>query len=155
DGGDDRRSGHRAHRQQRRRIARQLAADQQIDARRDERNQRDEMERVVHQCFINVTSSMLAVRRVRKMPTTMARPTAASAPAVAMTRKAMAWPFMSCSARANASNVRLAALSMSSTLMSTISALRRQITPHRPIANRIAASSRKLETGIMTALWRP
>ena len=67
--------------------------------------------------------------------TRMARPTAASAAASAMTKKANTWPFWSPSSRAKASNARLPALSCSSMPMSTMSALRRSSTPVVPMRN--------------------
>src|SRR5512133_2301950 len=83
------------------------------------------------------------------MAMTTASPTAASAAATAMTKKAMAWPPTFPVCRANARNVRFAAFSMSSTLIMTMSAFRLRRTPESPIVNRIAASHRYQVTGTM------
>src|SRR5512134_248627 len=80
---------------------------------------------------------------------TTARPTAASAAATAMTKKAIAWPPTSPNCLANEMNVRFAALSMSSTLIMTMSALRFMRTPESPMVKRIAASQRYQVTGTM------
>ena len=73
---------------------------------------------------------------------TMASPTAASAAATAMTKKAMAWPDMEPCWRAKARKVRFAALSMSSMHMKTMMAFFFTSTPAKPMAKRNAASAR-------------
>ena len=61
----------------------------------------------------------------------IARPTTTSAAATTMTKKAMTWPSRLPCIRENVTNARLAALSISSTPMKTMIALRRISTPAR------------------------
>src|SRR5487761_2696820 len=67
----------------------------------------------------------------------IARPTPASAAAPVMTRNTNTWPPAPYT-REKATNVRLTALSMSSTHMNRMMALRRVSTPTTPIENRTA-----------------
>src|SRR3954466_14046050 len=67
----------------------------------------------------------------------IARPTAASAAATVITKNTNTWPATPY-ACANATKLRLTALSMSSTHMKTMIALRRMSTPNTPIANSTA-----------------
>src|SRR4051812_17861685 len=67
----------------------------------------------------------------------MARPTAASAAATVMTKNTKTCPATPYCC-ANATNVRFTALSISSTHMKMMIALRRVSTPTTPIVNRIA-----------------
>src|SRR5213596_407963 len=67
----------------------------------------------------------------------MARPTAASAAATAITKKTNTWPATP-SRCASATKVRFTALSISSTHMKMMIALRRVSTPITPITNRMA-----------------
>ena len=73
----------------------------------------------------------------------MASPTTTSAAATTITKKAITWPSSAPCIRANATNARLAALSMSSTHMNTTIALRRTSTPTAPITNKITESAMK------------
>src|SRR3954466_11302998 len=81
--------------------------------------------------------SRLTVCRCRKIAMMIARPTAASAAATVMTKITNTWPAMPYTLL-NATNVRFTALSMSSTHMKMMIALRRVSTPTTPIVNRIA-----------------
>ena len=77
------------------------------------------------------------------MATMMARPTATSAAATTSTKNTIAWPRTSSSVLANVTNVRLTALSMSSTHMNITSTLRRMSRPTAPIVKSSAANVRK------------
>ena len=69
----------------------------------------------------------------------IARPTTTSAAATTMTKRARTWPSRLPWIRANVTKTRFVALSMSSTPMKTMIALRRVSTVAPPIANRIVA----------------
>src|SRR5262249_51265409 len=79
-------------------------------------------------------------------------PTPAAAAAMAIAKRKKSTP-VNCSGfgpnRQKAMKFRFAALSMSSTLMSTMIALRRVQAPARPIANRSAASKTYPVNGVM------
>src|SRR4051794_26694086 len=81
----------------------------------------------------------------------IARPTAASAAATVMTKNTNTWPATSY-ACANATKVRLTALSISSTHMNTMMALRRISTPKRPITNSTAEKNRASASIVLSAL---
>src|SRR6266550_4328915 len=81
--------------------------------------------------------SRLTVWRCRKSAMMIASPTAASAAATVMTKNTNTCPAAPY-ACANAMNVRLTALSISSTHMNTMIAFRRVNTPTTPIVNRRA-----------------
>src|SRR5262249_35868314 len=89
-----------------------------------------------------VTSSAFTVARVRKSWRMMASPTAASAAATAITKKTITWPSTVSCARANVTNVRFTAFSMSSIDMKTTIRLRRTRTPTTPSAESTADSTR-------------
>ena len=72
----------------------------------------------------------------------IASPTATSAAATTRVKNTITWPLMSSSAWANATNVRLAALSISSMHMNITSVLRRTRKPTPPIVKSAAASVR-------------
>src|SRR5581483_6231319 len=76
------------------------------------------------------------------MATMMPRPTTTSAAATTITKNTIDWPPTSSSMRANVMNVRLTALSMSSTHMNMISTLRRTSSPTAPMVNSTAATDR-------------
>ena len=69
----------------------------------------------------------------------MASPTTTSAAATTMTNRAITCPSRLPRIRANVTNIRFVALSMSSTPMNTTMALRRMSTVAPPIANRMVA----------------
>src|SRR6185437_7187873 len=71
----------------------------------------------------------------------IANPTAASAAATVITKNTNTWPAAPY-ACANATNVRFTALSISSTHMNTMIALRRVSTPTTPIVNKTAEKKR-------------
>src|SRR5438552_3244353 len=77
-------------------------------------------------------------RRTRKIATMMARPTATSAAATAITKNTMAWPSTLPWRRPNATSARFAAFSISSIDMKITSGLRRTTTPITPIENSAA-----------------
>ncbi|SHU90668.1 Uncharacterised protein [Mycobacteroides abscessus subsp. abscessus] len=66
-------------------------------------------------------------------------PTTTSVAATTMVKNAMTWPSRFPCIRAKVTNARLAALSISSTLMKTTIALRRNITPAAPMVKMSAA----------------
>src|SRR5215207_7624026 len=84
--------------------------------------------------------SRLTVCRCRKIAMMIASPTAASAAATVMTNTTNTWPAMPYTLL-SATNVRFTALSMSSTHMKMMIALRRVSTPIAPIANSTADSA--------------
>ena len=69
----------------------------------------------------------------------MPRPTTTSAAATTSTKNTTTWPPMSLSIRAKVTNVRLTALSMSSTHMNITSGLRRTSRPTAPDVKRSGA----------------
>ncbi|CAM5692022.1 hypothetical protein SANTM175S_10858 [Streptomyces antimycoticus] len=73
----------------------------------------------------------------------MARPMPISAAAMAMVKRVSAWPAcrVSRSQTSKATRLRLTALSISSTDISTRIALRRARTPYRPVQKRRTAST--------------
>ena len=71
----------------------------------------------------------------------IASPTTTSAAATTMTKNARTWPVRLPCRRLNVTSARLVALSISSTPMNTMIALRRTRTVVAPIENRIAAST--------------
>ena len=72
----------------------------------------------------------------------IASPIATSAAATTRVKNTITWPPMSSSARANVTNVRLAALSISSTHMNITSTLRRSSSPTAPMVNSNAPTTR-------------
>src|SRR6185369_4030603 len=84
-----------------------------------ERRQEDHPpeQRVGHHHRSIVTSSTLTVDRERKTCRMIARPTAASAAATAITKNTITCPSTACWLRANVTNVRFTAFSMSSIAM--------------------------------------
>src|SRR3954466_2380179 len=84
--------------------------------------------------------SRLTVCRCRKIAMMIARPTAASAAATAMTKITNTWPAMPYTLL-NATNDRFTALSMSSTHMKMMIAFRRVSTPIAPMVNSTADSA--------------
>ena len=80
-----------------------------------------------------------ADRRARKIAMMMARPTTTSAAATTMTNSAMTCPSRAPWMRENVTRARFVALSISSTPMNTMIALRRTSTAAAPIAKSIAA----------------
>src|SRR5512142_299584 len=82
----------------------------------------------------------------------IASPTAASAAATVITKNTNTWPAAPY-ACANATNVRFTALSMSSTHMKTMMALRRISTPNTPIVNRTAEKKSASASIVLTSLF--
>src|SRR3954464_11582657 len=82
----------------------------------------------------------------------IARPTAASAAATVITKKTNTCPAIPY-ACANATKLRLTALSMSSTHMNTMIAFRRMSTPNTPIANSTAEKNRASASMLFSALF--
>src|SRR5207302_840906 len=133
----------------------QEAPDQPVDGRAEKRKKRDEVQPGdFHSTPQNLSvsnSSTLTELRLRKTAITMARPTAASAAATAMTKKTAVWPLkkpawvgalFTSGKREKVRKVRFTALSISSMLMSTMSALRRSTTPTPPSAKSAAPRNR-------------
>src|ERR1044072_9678203 len=81
----------------------------------------------------------------------IASPTAASAAATVITKKTKTCPPTPYDC-AKATNVRLTALSMSSTHMNTMIALRRIRTPNTPIVNSTAEKNRASASMLVSAL---
>src|SRR5579884_3048556 len=81
----------------------------------------------------------------------IARPTAASAAATVITKNTNTWPATPY-ACAKATNVRLTALSISSTHMNTMIALRRINTPNTPITNSTAEKNNASASILFSAL---
>src|SRR5262249_20710440 len=94
-----------------------------------------------HQPLSRLTFWRLTVWRCRNSAMMIARPTAASAAATVMTKKTNTCPVTPY-ACANATNVRFTALSINSTHMKTMIALRRMSTPTTPITNNTAEKNR-------------
>src|SRR5262245_5938572 len=86
-------------------------------------------------------SSTESRRRMRKIATMIARPTATSAAATAITKKTTAWPSRFPARCPKATSARFAAFNMSSIDMKMTSGLRRMTTPTTPIVNRTADSA--------------
>src|SRR5580693_6005200 len=95
---------------------------------------------------------MLRVWRTRKSAMMMARPTAASAAATTITKKTKIWPETWCHMCANATNVRLTALSISSIDMKMVITLRLIRNAAMPMENRMAARMRYQAIGTMLRL---
>src|SRR5581483_973285 len=90
-----------------------------------------------HQPLSRLMFCRLTVCRWRNSAMMIASPTAASAAATVMTKNTNTWPATPY-AWANAMKVKFTALSISSTHMNTMIALRRTSTPNTPITNRTA-----------------
>src|SRR6202011_3618676 len=88
-----------------------------------------------HQCFSRLALSTEADRRARKIVMMIARPTTTSHAATTIVKNATIWPSSRPCIRANVTNARLTALSMSSTHMNITMALRRNSTPAAPMVN--------------------
>src|SRR6476620_4226516 len=82
----------------------------------------------------------------------IANPTAASAAATVITKKTNTCPAAPYDC-ANATKVRLTALSMSSTHMNTMMAFRRINTPNTPIVNSTAEKNRASASMLVSALF--
>ena len=94
------------------------------------------------------------VSRSRNRLTMIASPTATSAAATAITKNTNTWPSSEWSWFPNDTNARFAALSISSTDMKMMMALRRTSTPTMPIVNRIALTASGQPAGITRGLLR-
>src|SRR5262245_36249511 len=80
----------------------------------------------------------------------MASPTAASAAATVITKKAKSWPSIAPAWRDAATEATLSALSITSMLIRITRAERRSSTPTSPITNRMALTSRTAPVWIMS-----
>src|SRR5205814_4464607 len=120
--------------------------DVEEDARRGEEDDPPERGRRCHHRSVT-SSSAFVVSRFRKSARMMARPTAASAAATVITKKTITCPSIEPRLRANATNVRLMAFSMSSIAMKMTMMFRRTSTPTVPIANTTALRPRYQVSG--------
>src|SRR5579862_3976892 len=119
-------------------------AEKAVDRRTGERQRENdpEMAEYRHQNLSRFTRSTLRDSRLRRSMITIARPTAASAAATTITKKTKTNPSNWLYARANATNARLTALSISSTDMKTVMTLRLKTNATTPKPNRMALSTR-------------
>src|SRR5258707_14853304 len=109
--------------------------------RRENQDQRERWKFNRHRYHrIRLNSSAWTVARLRKVEMMMPRPTAASAAATVMTKKAITCPSIEPSRLPSEMKMRLTAFSISSIGMYITRMLRRMTTPATPIAKIIALS---------------
>src|SRR5258708_25619211 len=124
-------------------LVRPLRAKKPIDRRAQQRQQRDNPQKLEHracrhQSFSRSTRSTFSVCRLRAINMKIPSPTAASAAATTITKSTKTCPSSLPNAWLNATNARLTAFSISSMLIKIVMMLRLKTNANTPIPNKIA-----------------